>query len=128
MALPAIAPFLKCRGCCHGQVRHWEGVEFLEGIDTLLVRLLVAVRADWALEAFAAGPNEARLELLRAPLLDACRFHVLALLSSNHGDPAAALRIWKACAATLAHKQRLILHSCPIPDRLQCTDVLLCFF
>ena len=82
-------------GACAGQVRQWEGVEHLDGVDTLLVRLLAGSRADWALEAFAAGPNEARLDLLREPLADAHRYHVLALLSSNHGDAAAALRLWR---------------------------------
>ncbi len=77
------------------QVRQWEGVEHLDGVDTLLVRLLAAAHADWALEAFAAGPNEARLDLLRLPLSEARRYHVLALLSSNHGDAAAALRLWR---------------------------------
>ncbi|BDA48080.1 Transforming growth factor-beta receptor-associated protein [Coccomyxa sp. Obi] len=80
------------------EVRQWEGVEHLDGVDTLLVRLLAAAHADWALEAFAAGPNEARLDLLHAPLSEARRYHVLALLSSNHGDAAAALRLWRGIA------------------------------
>lgn len=79
------------------QVRSWEGVEHLDGVDTLLVHLLAEAGAAWALESFAAGPNEARLDCLREPLRRHRRFHVLALLCSNHGDAAAALDLWKAC-------------------------------
>ncbi len=42
------------------QVRHWEGAEALDGIDTLLVHLLADADSATALESFAAAPNEAR--------------------------------------------------------------------
>ena len=42
------------------QVRHWEGAEALDGIDTLLVHLLADADSAAALESFAAAPNEAR--------------------------------------------------------------------
>ena len=41
-----------------GQVRHWEGAEALDGIDTLLVHLLADADSAAALESFAAAPNE----------------------------------------------------------------------
>ena len=41
-----------------GQVRHWEGAEVLDGIDTLLVHLLADADSAAALESFAAAPNE----------------------------------------------------------------------
>lgn len=40
------------------QVRHWEGAEALDGIDTLLVHLLADANSAAALESFAAAPNE----------------------------------------------------------------------
>ena len=43
-----------------GQVRHWEGAEALDGIDTLLVHLLADADSAAALESFAAAPNEVR--------------------------------------------------------------------
>ena len=44
------------------QVRHWEGAEALDGIDTLLVHLLADADSAAALESFAAAPNEARAD------------------------------------------------------------------
>ena len=43
-------------------MRHWEGAEALDGIDTLLVHLLADADSAAALESFAAAPNEARAD------------------------------------------------------------------
>jgi hypothetical protein len=81
------------------QVRHWEGVQQLDGVDTLLAHLLADAGSAAELEAFAAAPNEARLDVLSAGLRARRQHHVLALLSANSGDAAGALALWKVRSA-----------------------------
>ena len=76
-------------------MRGQHGVQLLDGIDTLLVQLLVQLGDAAQLSAFAAGRSRAAVEQVAGPLRDARRFHALALLHAARGEPEQALELWR---------------------------------
>lgn len=95
------------------QVRHREGVECLDAIDTLLVHLLADGGDVARLEAFAAAPNQAVLPAVRGALEARGRYHALALLAAGAGNVAAALCLWKV---------RLLANKGGTQCKLSCTS------
>ncbi len=84
---------------CHHQVRDQEGVQLLEGIDTLLVQLLVQQGDAAQLADLAAGHSRVAVDQVFEPLRDARRFHALALLHAARDEPERALELWKVRAS-----------------------------
>jgi len=80
--------------CCY-QVRGQEGVQSLEGIDTLLVQLLVQLGDAAQLATLAAGHSRVAVDQVFEPLRDAQRFHALALLHAARDEPEQALELWR---------------------------------
>ena len=82
-----------------GQVREWEGVEALDGIDTLAVHLLAEGTPATAssLSHFAAQPNHVSLLAVERILANRGLVHAMALLCSQHGEPRRALQLWQVC-------------------------------
>ena len=80
---------------CHYQVRGQEGMQLLEGIDTLLVQLLVQLGDAARLAALAAGHSRVAVHQVFEPLRDARRFHALALLHAARDEPEQALELWR---------------------------------
>jgi len=84
------------------EAREWPGVGPAEGIDTLLLRLLVDIEDVAAVERLASGENSVDLKAAEGVLEGAGRSHALALLLAGHGRHSAALAVWH----DLAHGQR----------------------
>ncbi|KAK9804448.1 hypothetical protein WJX73_002374 [Symbiochloris irregularis] len=80
------------------QVRGFQGIEALEGVDTLAVHLLTELGGPTKLEALLAGRTSVKLASV-GPLLEHSRqWHGLALLHSARGEPRRALDIWQDLA------------------------------
>lgn len=86
--------FDRAFGCWH-QVRRRDGVEALDGVDTLAIHLLALLGWTTELDRLAAGSSGASLESVAPLLQQQGQWHSLAMLSVARGRPEDALQIWK---------------------------------
>ena len=77
------------------QVREREGVEALDGIDTLLVYLLAQLEDQPRLASFAEGPQQVTPQLVAGLLQRKGQSDTLAQLYAGAGQAAAGLALWK---------------------------------
>ena len=70
-------------------------MQLLDGIDTLLVQLLVQLGDAARLATMAAGYSRVAIEMVSEPLRSARRFHALALLHAARDEPEHALELWQ---------------------------------
>ena len=83
-------------------MRGQEGVQLLDGIDTLLVQLLVQVGDAAQLAAVAGGHSRTSVDQVFEPLRSARRFHALALLHAARDEPEHALELWRVRSLCVA--------------------------
>lgn len=87
------------RSCFYfSQARELPGVVNKDGVDTLLMNLLIDLDAAEQASAFAAVPNAVRPELVAERLQSAGWRHALATLWAAAGHAEPALQIWRELA------------------------------
>jgi hypothetical protein len=84
------------------RARELPGVIHLDGVDTLLMHLLIDLDAASETEAFAAIPNAVVLHQVAPRLETKGWMHSLATLQAAHGSAEPALRIWRDMIAALS--------------------------
>ena len=77
------------------QVRTREGVEALDGIDTLAVHLLAELGRTTTLESLSSSSNAVDLQAVTPVLQRHQQWHALAILEAANDQATGALDIWK---------------------------------
>lgn len=88
------------------QVREREGVDAVDGIDTLLIYLLAELEDVPRLVSFADGPQQVTPQVVAGLLQRKGRSDTLAQLYAGAGQAAAGLALWKVPFPPLL---------CPVP-------------
>jgi hypothetical protein len=93
------------------QSRHEKEIQtdvlLADGVDTLLVQLLLDIGDIEALEQLAAAPNLVVIEQVEVRLCSLGRIHALALLNESHEQHRVAAELW----VSLCEKKRIELPS-----------------
>ena len=85
------------------QVREREGVDAVDGIDTLLVYLLAELEDVPRLVSFADGPQQVTPHVVAGLLQRKGRSDTLAQLYAGAGQAAAGLALWKVPRSPLLY-------------------------